>query len=77
MLLRGVQGIIMQAFAGIDNALRMDTLRYAVGEYLDIYGEKRNCYRIAAAAATSTITAEALLTSVFMTALSKLAKSPI
>ena len=55
MLLRGVESIIMQAFAGIDNALRMDTLRYAVGEYLDIYGEKRNCYRIVATAATTTI----------------------
>ena len=55
MLLRGVENIIMQAFAGIDNALRMDTLRYAVGEYLDIYGEKRNCYRIVATAATSTV----------------------
>lgn len=55
MLLRGVENIIMQAFAGIDNALRMDTLRYAVGEYLDIYGEKRNCYRISAKAATSRI----------------------
>ena len=55
MLLRGVESIIMQAFAGIDNALRMDTLRYAVGEYLDIYGEKRNCYRIKSKAATTTV----------------------
>ncbi len=54
MLLRGVQSIVMQAFAGIDNALRMDTLRYAVGEYLDIYGAKRNCYRIEAQAARTT-----------------------
>lgn len=56
MLMRGVQGIIMQAFAGIDNALRMDTLRYAVGEYLDIYGQKRNCYRIQAEKATANVT---------------------
>lgn len=55
MLLRGVQNIIMQAFAGIDNALRMDTLRYAAGEYLDLYGEKRNCYRIQAEKAKTTI----------------------
>lgn len=55
MLLRGVQNIMMQAFAGIDNALRMDTLRYAVGEYLDIYGQKRNCYRIEAEAARTTV----------------------
>ena len=56
MLMRGVEQILMQAFAGIDNALRMDTLRYAVRDYLDIYGEKRNCYRIQAQAATATVT---------------------
>lgn len=55
MLLRGVQSIVTQVFAGVDAALRMDTLRYAVGEYLDIYGEKRNCTRIAAEAATCTV----------------------
>ena len=55
MLLRGVQSIVTQVFAGVDAALRMDTLRYAVGEYLDIYGEKRNCTRIPAAAATCTV----------------------
>lgn len=56
ILLRGVEQILMIAFAGIDNAMRMDTLRYAVREYLDIYGEKRNCYRIRAAAARATAT---------------------
>lgn len=55
MLLRGVQSIVMQVFAGVDAALRMDTLRYAVGEYLDIYGEKRNCIRIPAEAATGMV----------------------
>jgi phage-related baseplate assembly protein len=55
MLLRGSQAVIVQVFAGVDNALRMNTLRYAVGEYLDLYGEKRNCVRIPAQAATSTI----------------------
>lgn len=55
MLMRGMQSIIMQAFAGIDNALRMDTLRYAVRDYLDIYGEKRNCYRIQATPATAKV----------------------
>lgn len=55
MLLRAVQAIIVQCFAGVDNALRMATLRYAVGEYLDMYGEKRNCYRIEAAAAEATV----------------------
>ena len=54
MLLRAVLQIIVQAFAGIDNALRMDTLRYAVRDYLDIYGEKRSCERIQARAARAT-----------------------
>lgn len=55
MLLRGVQLALIQAFAVVDTALRMDTLRYAMGEYLDIYGEKRNCIRIPAEAATCTV----------------------
>ena len=56
MLLRGVQSILVQAFAGIDNALRMDTLRYAQRDYLKIYGEKRNCFYKEAEKATATIT---------------------
>ncbi|MGN0996008.1 MAG: baseplate J/gp47 family protein [Candidatus Ventricola sp.] len=52
MLLRGVLAIVVQVFAAVDAALRMDTLRYAVGQYLDIYGEKRGCTRNAAEAAT-------------------------
>lgn len=56
MLLRGVLADIVQIFAGVDNALRMQTLRYAVGEYLDVLGEKRGCARIAATAATATVT---------------------
>ena len=62
MLLRGVEQILMLAFAGIDNALRMDTLRYAVRDYLDIYGEKRNCPRIEAKAASATVTITARAT---------------
>ena len=56
MLLRGVQNAIILAFAGIDNGLRMATLRYAVGEYLDIKGEEKGCYRIEATKAKATIT---------------------
>lgn len=56
MLLRSVQEDIVQVFAGVDNALRMMTLRYAVGDYLDILGEQRSCPRIAATAATATVT---------------------
>jgi len=56
MLLRSVLSDIVQVFAGIDNGLRMQTLRYAVGDYLDIIGEQRGCERIEATAATATIT---------------------
>lgn len=55
IILRGVQQMFIQAFAGMDNALRMDTLRYAVRGYLDLYGEKRNCYRMKATKATSEV----------------------
>lgn len=56
MLLRSVQEDIVQVFAGVDNALRMQTLRYAVGDYLDVIGEQRGCERITASAATTTVT---------------------
>lgn len=55
MLLRAALAVMTQALAGVDNALRMSTLRYAVRDYLDLYGEKRNCYRIEAAAARATV----------------------
>lgn len=56
MLLRSVQANIVQAYAAVDNALRMQTLRYAVGDYLDLYGEMRMCERIQASPATATVT---------------------
>ena len=56
ILLRSVQADIVQIFAGVDHALRMQTLRYAVGDYLDILGEQRGCTRIAASPATATVT---------------------
>lgn len=55
MLLRSVLACFVQGFAGVDNALRMMTLRYAVGEYLDVYGEGRGCERIKASRATATV----------------------
>ena len=55
MLLRSVQSDIVQLLAGVDNALRMSTLRYAVGEYLDLIGESRGCERIEATAAQATV----------------------
>ena len=56
MLLKSVLADIVQVFAGVDNALRMMTLRYATGEYLDILGELRSCPRITATAAIATVT---------------------
>lgn len=56
ILLRAVLADIVQCFAGIDNGLRMQTLRYAVGDYLDILGEQKNCPRIEATAARATVT---------------------
>ena len=64
MLLQGVLSVMVQAFAGIDNALRMATLRYAVGKYLDIYGEKRNCTRISATQAKATIRVTTIATGI-------------
>lgn len=55
MLLRSVLADIVQVFAGVDNGLRMQTLRYAVGDYLDLLGEQRNCERIQAQAARATV----------------------
>ena len=55
MLLRSVQSTLVQAFAGVDNAMRMQTLRYAIGDYLDLIGENRNCLRIAAQKARVTL----------------------
>ena len=56
MLLRSVQADIVQIFAAVDNALRMQTLRYAVGPYLDVIGELRSCERILASPARATVT---------------------
>lgn len=55
MLLRSVQADIVQIFSAVDNALRMQTRRYAVGDYLDLYGESRDCPRIEAEAATAKV----------------------
>lgn len=55
ILLRAAQAIVVQLLAGVDNALRMATLRYAQGEYLKIIGEDRFCPYIEATAATGTV----------------------
>ena len=56
MLLRAALAVIVQVLATVDNALRMQTLRYAQGEYLDVLGEMRGCARIGASAARATVT---------------------
>lgn len=55
MTLRAMMSVLVHAFAGVDNALRMATLRYALGKYLDLYGEKRLCYRMEAQKAKATV----------------------
>lgn len=58
ILLRAVQSVIVQAFAGIDNALRMARLRYAVGDYLNLIGEDRFCNRNEARSASASVEIE-------------------
>jgi len=48
ILLRTVEAVLVQGLAEADTAMRMRTLRYAEGEYLDVIGEDRNIYRIEA-----------------------------
>ena len=67
MLLRSCQAVITQAFAGVDHALRMATLRYATGEYLDLYGENRGCLRMEALAAEAEIAIEPVVGPEFVT----------
>ena len=55
MLLRGMQAILVQAFAGVDNALRMATLRYAQRDYLKLIGETQGVPYIEATAATAVV----------------------
>jgi len=64
MLLQAVLAILMRAFAGVDNALRMATLRYAVRDYLELYGENRNCPIIPAKAARAVVKIEFAATGV-------------
>lgn len=54
MLLRAVQAMMAQELAAVDNALKMDTLQFSVRGYLDIYGQKKFCTRIAAQQARCT-----------------------
>lgn len=55
ILLRAVQEAMIQGFAEVDNALRMATRRYAVRDYLDLYGESDFCERIKSTAARAKV----------------------
>ena len=55
ILLRTVQAIAIAVMAKCDSAMRMDTRQYATGEYLKLYGDKRNCPIIEAKAAKATV----------------------
>lgn len=56
MLLRAVQAIGMNILMTVDNALRQDTLTYAVRDFLKEYGKKRNCIYMEATPATAEMT---------------------
>lgn len=55
ILLRAVLALMVQDFAVVDNALLMDSLSHTMGRYMDIYGEKRDCYRLQAQAAQAVV----------------------
>lgn len=55
MIFRAVLAWSVQMLASVDQALRMQTLRYAEGEYLDLIGSNRNCPRISASAAQAQV----------------------
>lgn len=55
MMVRAMQMGLVQILARADNALRMATLRFAVGDYLDLIGETRSCPRIRAKPARATV----------------------
>lgn len=46
MVLRVLQAVELQQAARMEAALKMSTLRYAEGEYLDVVGENAHCERI-------------------------------
>ena len=58
ILLRAVQEMFITAFAGVDNAMRMQTVRYAQGDYLKLLGEERGCTYLDATYAVGKLTLE-------------------
>lgn len=55
ILLRSVLALMVQGFSIVDNALLMDSLQHTMDSFMDIYGSKRNCYRIEAQAAEAEV----------------------
>lgn len=55
MVLRVLQSMLINEAAKTESAIKMTTLRYAEGEYLDIVGENAHCERIQAAKATGKV----------------------
>lgn len=58
ILLRTVQAVAVNQAARMESALKMSTLRYAEGEYLDVVGENAHCERIEQAYATGRVKIE-------------------
>ena len=55
ILLRAAQAIAIAILAEVDSACRMNTVTHAIGEYLKLCGEKRNCIYQEAVAATAPV----------------------
>lgn len=55
MLLRSFVALMAQGLEAANEGIKMRTLRYAVGEYLDVYGEGVFCDRIMAKAASGEV----------------------
>lgn len=55
ILLRSVQAVIVQGLAKADNGLLMDSLTHTMDQFMDLYGEKRWCYRLEAQAAEAIV----------------------
>lgn len=56
MLLRAVEALLISMLGRVDTGLRMGTLRYAEGDFLDVLGDNRGCSRIPDAPAHAMVT---------------------
>lgn len=55
MLLRGMMAIGISWMGAMDNALLMNTLTHSVDEFLDLYAERKSCYRMEAERARAVV----------------------